>query len=117
MTDTDRRIIALEATFERVRTLLEGKPIYDLTKNNVVGYSGGMVKSGERSAEQLILIEHRLKRIETRITTAEPPTTTRPPWTRTQRITLFSIGAPVTIGLFSSFWTTVQAVATWIVQL
>lgn len=116
MTDIDRRTVALESLTDRILIVLEGEPIYDISKKNIVDHSGGMVTLVEQSAEQLVLIENRLGRIETRMIETQI-STTRPPWTRGQKVTLFSVGAPLTIGLLSSFWTTVVTVATWIVRL
>ena len=105
----DNRLDAVETKVERIVVILEGEPVHDLD-DNIIGREGGMVALGQRSAEQLILIEHQLGRIETQIAH-------KPAWTRTQKIGATGVGATLLVGLLSSAWVTVRSVAGWITQL
>ncbi|KKN08823.1 hypothetical protein LCGC14_1052920 [marine sediment metagenome] len=107
MTD---RIDLLEQKVERIVIILEGEPVHDLD-NNIIGREGGMVELGQRSAEQLLVIERQLGRIETGVNGHKPV------WTRTQKIGATGIGATLLVGILSSAWSTIRIVATWIGQI
>ena len=106
----DIRLDALEQKVERVVVILEGESVHDLD-NNIIGREGGMVELGQRSAEQLLIIERQLERIETGMNGHKPV------WTRTQKIAATGVAATLLVGILSSAWSTIRIVATWIGQI
>ncbi len=108
--DSDIRLDVLETKVERIVVILEGEPVNDLD-NNIIGREGGMVALGQRSAEQLRVIERQLGRIETGMNGQ------RTPWTTTQKIAATGIGSTLLVGLLSSAWATIRTIAVWIGQI